>query len=70
MTEVEMLKQENKLLKEQIELYKKLLEEKDKKKEKEYIPYPYHPNPYPYQYPTITWNDPDYTDLADWVIKC
>lgn len=68
MTEVEMLKQENKLLKEQIELYKKLLEEKDKKKEKEYIPYPYHPNPY--QYPTITWNDPDYTDLADWVIKC
>jgi hypothetical protein len=66
MTEVEMLKQENKLLKEQIELYKKLLEEKDKKKEKEYIPYPYYPNPY--QFPSVTWSD--HTDLlSDWVIK-
>ncbi len=64
MTEVEMLKQENKLLKEQIELYKKLLEEKDKKKEKEYIPYPY----YPYQYPSVTWSD--HTDSSGWSIKC
>lgn len=47
MTEIEkleMLKKENQLLKEQIELYKKLLEEKDKKKEKEYISYPTYPN--------------------------
>lgn len=60
-----MLKQENKLLKEQIELYKKLLEEKDKQKEKEYIPYPYYPNPY--QYPIITCNDR--VNLDDLVIK-
>ena len=64
MTEVEMLKQENKLLKEQIELYKRLLEEKDEKKEKEYIPYPYYPYPYQY-YPSVTWRD-----ASDWVIKC
>lgn len=69
MTEIEMLKQENKLLREQIELYKKLLEkEEQKEKEKEYIPYPYYPNPW-WQYPSVTWSD--HTDSDDyWTIKC
>ena len=86
MTEIEMLKKENQLLKEQIELYKKLLEEKDKKKEKEYIPYltkeyisyptkeyiPYPTYPNLGRTPQITWEGPTCSSESwdNFVIKC
>ena len=70
MTEIEMLEKENQLLKEQIELYKKLLEEKDKKKEKEYIPLPYQTYPDSRTYPSITWEPPFGSSLDNIFIKC
>ena len=62
MTELEYVKRENELLKEQIELYKELLDEKEKNKSLEDLiempawNEPYFPQtPLPYTPPTITW---------------